>query len=601
MRLWEDTLSDGIRWTQACSIQRSPGQNEFLLFTLSSLYRMASKATITLMLLGTLSQRSLAAPARDDNLDMELLGPAANSMIKGSQYFVSFPRLMVKPQTGSATTRVYELETPSFKPSSTTSPKGGTKPLFSFSYSRSNPFTQTITSTPDATTATVTDEIQTTIIVNPATVTGIFFPTPSISTSNSPSRTSTAGLGPAKSIWLAPTDLSDLSAFHVSKFTGGQGNLEFVNSVPAKAKRPDELVPSDDQKKNTLRSTTLLQLLFPAGSINPGTKPQGGAEFYASPINIASARNVTLRYSVFFPLGFDFVLGGKMPGLYGGHTGCSGGDPAVDCFSTRLMWREGGIGELYLVSFSRVFDNGNSNFIEKYASKNRQSDKLCRAEGSVCDEMYGFSIGRGSFSWKGGDWTTIRQTVSLNTPGKQDGGFTLDVNGKRVISRSDILYRDEVEKAEKGSRKGKDVKKKTATKHTETRPLVATPKATPPSSSTDGGDLLGIGPLLSSLLGGLRREIKPAERGDNGLMSPVTTTTSEADSLSSPSPALPTRTQVFESSSQEILSRIDFEMESTKGGHGDVKFVGIFFRFVCESYQSYTELIICPKHVFRRS
>jgi len=140
---------------------------------------------------------------------------------------------------------------------------------------------------------------------------------------------------------------------HVSRFTGGQGNLEFVNSVPSKAKRPDGLVFSNDRDKNILPSTNLLQLLFPAGSINPGTKPQGGAEFYTSPIDIASARNVTLQYSVFFPLGFDFVLGGKMPGLYGGHTG---GDPAMDCFSTRFMWREDGIGELYLVSFCRIFD-----------------------------------------------------------------------------------------------------------------------------------------------------------------------------------------------------------------------------------------------------
>jgi hypothetical protein len=130
--------------------------------------------------------------------------------------------------------------------------------------------------------------------------------------------------------------------------------LKFVNSVPAGAKKPEEVVFSDDRDNTTPPSTSLLQLLFPAGSIDPGKKPQGGAEFYASPIDITSARNVSLQYSVFFPLGFDFVLGGKMPGLYGGHTGCSGGDPAVDCFSTRLMWREGGAGELYLVSVYRM-------------------------------------------------------------------------------------------------------------------------------------------------------------------------------------------------------------------------------------------------------
>jgi hypothetical protein len=32
--------------------------------------------------------------------------------------------------------------------------------------------------------------------------------------------------------------------------------------------------------------------------------------------------------------------------------------------------------------------------------------------------------------------------VYLNTPGQQDGQFTLDVNGERVIERNDVFYRD---------------------------------------------------------------------------------------------------------------------------------------------------------------
>jgi hypothetical protein len=69
---------------------------------------------------------------------------------------------------------------------------------------------------------------------------------------------------------------------------------------------------------------------------------------------MSNAQNMTLEYSVFFPAGFDFVLGGKMPGLYGGKEGCSGGDAAEDCWSSRMMWRKDGNGELYLVSFSSL-------------------------------------------------------------------------------------------------------------------------------------------------------------------------------------------------------------------------------------------------------
>lgn len=97
-------------------------------------------------------------------------------------------------------------------------------------------------------------------------------------------------------------------------------------------------------------SSVILQLFYPEGSVNPESQPQGGADFYATPLDISKANNVTLEYSVFFPADFDWVRAGKLPGLYGGHRSCSGGDDAKSCFSTRLMWREDGAGELYLVS-----------------------------------------------------------------------------------------------------------------------------------------------------------------------------------------------------------------------------------------------------------
>jgi hypothetical protein len=101
-------------------------------------------------------------------------------------------------------------------------------------------------------------------------------------------------------------------------------------------------------------SSSVIDVLYPAGSINPGSSPVGGGDFYAAPYDMSNAQNMTLEYSVFFPAGFDFVLGGKMPGLYGGKEGCSGGDAAEDCWSSRMMWRKDGNGELYLVSFSSL-------------------------------------------------------------------------------------------------------------------------------------------------------------------------------------------------------------------------------------------------------
>ncbi|KAG7453103.1 uncharacterized protein BT62DRAFT_977569 [Guyanagaster necrorhizus] len=113
-------------------------------------------------------------------------------------------------------------------------------------------------------------------------------------------------------------------------------------------------------------------VLYPAGSINPGNevRPHGGVQ------------NVTLNFSAFFSVDFDWVLAGKLSGLYG--------VSAANSFSTRLMWRKDGKGELYL-------------------TKN-----LCDDPQSVCTTVYGFSIGRGSF---------FRKTVVLNTTGLTDGCF----------------------------------------------------------------------------------------------------------------------------------------------------------------------------------
>jgi len=77
----------------------------------------------------------------------------------------------------------------------------------------------------------------------------------------------------------------------------------------------------------------------------------------------------SLGQQVGFSDGFDFVLGGKLPGLFGGDSGsgCTGGKGSEACFSTRcassllldaldvsiltldrspaVMWREKGAGE----------------------------------------------------------------------------------------------------------------------------------------------------------------------------------------------------------------------------------------------------------------
>lgn len=61
-----------------------------------------------------------------------------------------------------------------------------------------------------------------------------------------------------------------------------------------------------------------MQAHYPNGSYNFQHQPRGGISFYApgpENVNLATAKEATLAYSVFFPDGFEFVKGGKLPGL----------------------------------------------------------------------------------------------------------------------------------------------------------------------------------------------------------------------------------------------------------------------------------------------
>ena len=172
----------------------------------------------------------------------------------------------------------------------------------------------------------------------------------------------------------------------------------------------------------------VLEIVYPAGSANPGGAIVGGTGVYATPIsNLASFSNIVLEYKVLFPNGFDFVLGGKLPGIYGGRKSCSGGDPAKDCFSTRLMFRPFGAGEEYL-----------------YVYKPAQSPLLCRVN-CKAHTAYGYSIGRGQYAFSTGQWNKVRQYIRLNTftNGKynQDGIFRLYFNDVLVIESLVVVYR----------------------------------------------------------------------------------------------------------------------------------------------------------------
>jgi hypothetical protein len=158
----------------------------------------------------------------------------------------------------------------------------------------------------------------------------------------------------------------------------------------------------------------VVRVLYPARSASnlaadtDGTA-YGGAQAYL-PLRSGPTDELHLRYYVRFQPGFNFVKGGKLPGLYGGTVTSGRRIPnGSDGFSTRYMWRAGGAGEVYAYLPSSV--------------------------------AHGTSLGRGSWRFVPGRWTSIEQAVQLNTPGQANGSVTVWVNGRQVFQQTGMVYR----------------------------------------------------------------------------------------------------------------------------------------------------------------
>ena len=154
---------------------------------------------------------------------------------------------------------------------------------------------------------------------------------------------------------------------------------------------------------------TVLRVRFPAGSAsNRAGGPEGGAQAYLplpEPVD-----ELVLRYRVRFPDGFDFVKGGKLPGLYGGTVTSGQRIPdGTDGFSTRYMWRAEGAGEVYAYLPTSV--------------------------------DAGTSLGRGCWTFPTGRWTEVEQHVRLDVPGASDGTVTVRVDGTPVLHRTGLTFR----------------------------------------------------------------------------------------------------------------------------------------------------------------
>lgn len=108
-----------------------------------------------------------------------------------------------------------------------------------------------------------------------------------------------------------------------------------------------------------------------------------------------------VSYELAFDADFDWVKGGKLPGIRGGPSleGCSGGkEPTgTDCFSTRLMWRRDAAGESeYCEQFVGEPPDEFASLVYAYIPK---TNGICDADEIMCNDDFGVSIHRGAFGF----------------------------------------------------------------------------------------------------------------------------------------------------------------------------------------------------------
>ncbi|KAJ8321778.1 hypothetical protein KUTeg_000249 [Tegillarca granosa] len=198
-------------------------------------------------------------------------------------------------------------------------------------------------------------------------------------------------------------------------------------------------VTADSDPTNHNRK--VLRVDYKAGSYGTGTGK--GAQFYIKPHNISGGREeLTLSYDLYIDPNFEWIKGGKLPGLFGGATTCSGHRDTDNCFSTRYMWRCHANGEIYAyIPHNQYPSYADWCDYDHERGCNYHYDFV--NNDIICNSHSGQSLGRGKFQYHHGRWHTFTQYVKLNHHQNHDGELKVWVDGHPVYHETRLLFRND--------------------------------------------------------------------------------------------------------------------------------------------------------------
>ena len=125
----------------------------------------------------------------------------------------------------------------------------------------------------------------------------------------------------------------------------------------------------------------LMKVKYTKGSY----QDSGGFKLYVAPAPFPTYK-MCLSYEVMFGSS-EWIKGGKLPGVWLGDIGASGGKHIETGYTIRFMWRAGGDAEVYL-----------------YISSDQQNEYL---QNIITNNNYGDSLWRGEFKFAVLEWNTI--------------------------------------------------------------------------------------------------------------------------------------------------------------------------------------------------
>ena len=155
----------------------------------------------------------------------------------------------------------------------------------------------------------------------------------------------------------------------------------------------------------------VLQLSFPKGTFGQNHKVNWHLKFKKS------YEELYCQYKVKFERGFDWRLGGKLPGFAGGDKP-AGGRHSSDGFSSRIMWRERG--EIHQYYY---YPNDSAHYGTGFWWHNLCSKKIERLR------------------FKPGKWHTIKMKIKMNKNWKDPGYIICWLDGKLALHQ-EVKWRE---------------------------------------------------------------------------------------------------------------------------------------------------------------